>query len=88
MVKGLHGQSLPADVAQVVDHLERHCFASDGSLISKPLFNDLQLVSLSPHSDLYVFVKSPTTVAIWLLRSSFQNLYFFLPIFLNFPKIK
>ncbi|ESW18474.1 hypothetical protein PHAVU_006G044000 [Phaseolus vulgaris] len=43
MVKGLHGQSLPADVAQVVDHLERHCFASDGSLISKPLFNDLQL---------------------------------------------
>ncbi|XP_047180130.1 AUGMIN subunit 4 isoform X2 [Vigna umbellata] len=43
MVKGLHGQNLPADVAQVVDQLERHCFAPDGSLISKPLFNDLQL---------------------------------------------
>ncbi|KAL2322658.1 hypothetical protein Fmac_027037 [Flemingia macrophylla] len=43
MVKGLHGQNLPADVAQVVDQLERHCFALDGSLISKPLFNDLQL---------------------------------------------
>ncbi|XP_027930577.1 AUGMIN subunit 4 isoform X1 [Vigna unguiculata] len=52
MVKGLHGQNLPADVAQVVDQLERHCFAPDGSLISKPLFNDLQLVSFSPHSDL------------------------------------
>ncbi|WVY95380.1 hypothetical protein V8G54_034468 [Vigna mungo] len=74
MVKGLHGQNLPADVAQVVDQLERHCFAPDGSLISKPLFNDLQLVFLSPHSDLSVFVKCPTTVAIWLLRSSFQNL--------------
>ncbi|KAL2568687.1 hypothetical protein AAZV13_18G082900 [Glycine max] len=43
MVKGLHGQNLPADVAQVVDQLERHCFAPDGSLISRPLFNDLQL---------------------------------------------
>ncbi|TKY46890.1 HAUS augmin complex subunit 4 [Spatholobus suberectus] len=43
MVKGLHGQNLPADVAQVVDQLERHCFAPDGSLISKTLFNDLQL---------------------------------------------
>ncbi|KAK7287527.1 hypothetical protein RIF29_00808 [Crotalaria pallida] len=44
MVKGLHGQNLPADVAQVVDQLERYCMAPDGSLISKPLFNDLQLV--------------------------------------------
>nr|ACU20702.1 unknown [Glycine max] len=43
MVKGLHGQNLPAHVAQLVDQLERHCFAPDGSLISKPLFNDLQL---------------------------------------------
>ncbi|KAE9591029.1 putative HAUS augmin-like complex subunit 4 [Lupinus albus] len=43
MVKGLHAQNLPADVALVVDHLERHCMAPDGSLISKPLFNDLQL---------------------------------------------
>ncbi|XP_019440719.1 PREDICTED: AUGMIN subunit 4-like isoform X1 [Lupinus angustifolius] len=43
MVKGLHGQNLPADVAQAIDQLERHCMAPDGSLISKPLFNDLQL---------------------------------------------
>ncbi|XP_061339534.1 AUGMIN subunit 4 [Gastrolobium bilobum] len=43
MVKGLHGQNLPADVAQVVDQLERHCLAPDGSLISKPLYNDFQL---------------------------------------------
>ncbi|KAF7815831.1 AUGMIN subunit 4 [Senna tora] len=43
MVKGLHGQNLPADVTQVIDQLERHCLAPDGSLISKPLYNDLQL---------------------------------------------
>ncbi|KAK2415199.1 AUGMIN subunit [Trifolium repens] len=44
MVKGLHSQNLPSDVAQVVDQLEHHCLAPDGSFISKPLFNDLQLV--------------------------------------------
>ncbi|KAI4307991.1 hypothetical protein L6164_031112 [Bauhinia variegata] len=43
MVKGLHGQNLPPDVTQVIDQLERHCLAPDGSLISKPLYNDLQL---------------------------------------------
>ncbi|XP_028760332.1 AUGMIN subunit 4-like [Neltuma alba] len=43
MVKGLHGQNLPADVTQVIDQLERHCLAPDGSLISKPLYNDLQV---------------------------------------------
>ncbi|XP_054819908.1 AUGMIN subunit 4 [Prosopis cineraria] len=43
MVKGLHGQNLPADVSQVIDQLERHCLAPDGSLISKPLYNDLQV---------------------------------------------
>ncbi|XP_019440721.1 PREDICTED: AUGMIN subunit 4-like isoform X3 [Lupinus angustifolius] len=47
MVKGLHGQNLPADVAQAIDQLERHCMAPDGSLISKPLFNDLQLAIYS-----------------------------------------
>jgi HAUS augmin-like complex subunit 4 len=47
MVKGLHSQNLPSDVAQVVDQLEHHCLAPDGSFISKPLFNDLQLVLLS-----------------------------------------
>ncbi|KAK2361603.1 AUGMIN subunit [Trifolium repens] len=43
MVKGLHSQNLPSDVAEVVDQLEYHCLAPDGSFISKPLFNDLQL---------------------------------------------
>lgn len=46
MVKGLvlqGGQNLPADVAQVVDQLERHCLAPDGSFVPKPAFYDLQL---------------------------------------------
>ncbi|KAJ7960776.1 AUGMIN subunit 4 [Quillaja saponaria] len=43
MVKGLHGKNLPADASQVIDQLERHCLAPDGSLASKPLYNDLQL---------------------------------------------
>ncbi|KAJ8763660.1 hypothetical protein K2173_003132 [Erythroxylum novogranatense] len=41
MVKG--GQNLPADVVQLIDQLERHCLAADGSLISKSTFHDLQL---------------------------------------------
>ena len=47
MVKGGGGgggQNLPADVAQVIDQLERHCLAPDGSLVPKPAFFDLQLV--------------------------------------------
>ncbi|CAN0915638.1 AUGMIN subunit 4 [Linum grandiflorum] len=46
MVKGLQGggiQNLPPDVAQVIDQLERHCLASDGSLVSKSVYYDLQL---------------------------------------------
>ncbi|XP_050220442.1 AUGMIN subunit 4 [Mercurialis annua] len=44
MVKGLQGsQKLPADVIQVIDQLERHCLAPDGSLISKSAYHDLQL---------------------------------------------
>lgn len=41
MVKG--GQNLPADVTQVIDQLERHCLAPDGSLVSKSAYYDLQL---------------------------------------------
>ncbi|KAJ4833029.1 AUGMIN subunit 4 [Turnera subulata] len=40
MVKG--GQTLPADVSQVIDQLERHCLAPDGSLVSKSAYYDLQ----------------------------------------------
>lgn len=43
MVKGLQQQSLAADVTQLVDQLERHCLASDGSLVSKSAHYDLQL---------------------------------------------
>ncbi|KAJ0103103.1 hypothetical protein Patl1_04182 [Pistacia atlantica] len=45
MVKSLPGgdQNLPADVSQVIDLLERHCLAPDGSLVSKSTFYDLQL---------------------------------------------
>nr|XP_028955977.1 AUGMIN subunit 4-like isoform X2 [Malus domestica] len=47
MAKGLQqlqGQNLPPDVAHVVDQLERHCLAPDGSLGSKSAYYDLQLV--------------------------------------------
>lgn len=45
MVKGLQqGQNLPADLTQVIDQLERHCLAPDGSLVSKSAYYDLQLV--------------------------------------------
>ncbi|CAK9309612.1 unnamed protein product [Citrullus colocynthis] len=45
MVKSLQGggQNLPADVTQVIDQLERHCLAPNGSLVSKPAHYDLQL---------------------------------------------
>ncbi|XP_021905885.1 AUGMIN subunit 4 [Carica papaya] len=45
MVKGLQVgvQNLPADVSQVIDQLERHCLAPDGSLVSKSAYYDLQL---------------------------------------------
>ncbi|XP_013749055.1 AUGMIN subunit 4 [Brassica napus] len=45
MVKALQGaaQNLPADVNQLIDQLERHCFAPDGSLVTKSAYYDLQL---------------------------------------------
>ncbi|CAK9163941.1 unnamed protein product [Ilex paraguariensis] len=43
MAKGLGAQNLPADVTQVIDQLERHCLAPDGSLVSKSAYYDLQL---------------------------------------------
>ncbi|KAF5730546.1 hypothetical protein HS088_TW19G00137 [Tripterygium wilfordii] len=45
MVRGLQGggQNLPGDVLQVIDQLERHCLAPDGSLVSKSANYDLQL---------------------------------------------
>ncbi|XP_011095401.1 AUGMIN subunit 4 [Sesamum indicum] len=43
MAKIFAAQNLPADVSQVMDLLERHCLAPDGSLISKSTYYDLQL---------------------------------------------
>lgn len=43
MAKALQGQSLPADVVQLIEQLERHCLAPDGSLVSKSAHSDLQL---------------------------------------------
>ncbi|CAA3020018.1 AUGMIN subunit 4 [Olea europaea subsp. europaea] len=43
MAKLFATQNLPADVTQVIDQLERHCLAPDGSLISKSTYYDLQL---------------------------------------------
>lgn len=43
MGRGLGSQNLPADVTQLIDQLERHCLAPDGSLISKSAYYDLQL---------------------------------------------
>ena len=50
MVKGLQQQNLAADVIQLVEQLDRHCLASDGSLVSKSAFYDLQLVCFLPFS--------------------------------------
>ncbi|KAL5729045.1 AUGMIN subunit 4 [Ranunculus cassubicifolius] len=36
-------QNLPADVTQLIEQLDRHCLAPDGSLVSKSSFIDLQL---------------------------------------------
>lgn len=36
-------QNLPADVTQLIDQLDRHCLAPDGSLVSKSVYYDLNL---------------------------------------------
>ncbi|KAI3755872.1 hypothetical protein L1987_55681 [Smallanthus sonchifolius] len=43
MAKAAGGQNLPADVTQLIDQLDRHCLAPDGSLVTKSVYNDLQL---------------------------------------------
>ncbi|KAJ4976313.1 hypothetical protein NE237_001419 [Protea cynaroides] len=42
MVKGLQGQNLTADVSLLIEQLDRHCLAPDGSLLSKSAYDDLQ----------------------------------------------
>ncbi|KAJ0849683.1 hypothetical protein HanPSC8_Chr13g0571661 [Helianthus annuus] len=43
MAKSGSAQNLPADVTQLIDQLDRHCLAPDGSLVTKSVYNDLQL---------------------------------------------
>ncbi|CAN6451301.1 unnamed protein product [Victoria cruziana] len=43
MAKVSEGQSLPSDIAQLVEQLDRHCLAPDGSLVSRSAYYDLQL---------------------------------------------
>jgi HAUS augmin-like complex subunit 4 len=43
MAKRIGAQNLPSDVIQLIDQLERHCLAPDGSLVSKSAYYDLQL---------------------------------------------
>ena len=68
MVKGLHGQYLPTDVTQVIDQLERHGLAPDGSLISKPLYNDLQLVIFSNFTESVISQKNKKTGTLGLIK--------------------
>nr|GEU75531.1 augmin subunit 4 [Tanacetum cinerariifolium] len=37
------GKNLPTDVLQLIDQLDRHCLAPDGSLVTKSVYSDLQL---------------------------------------------
>lgn len=56
MVKSIQGEKkLPPDLSQVIDLLERHCLAPDGSLMSKSSFNDLQLVLYISHFSILLF---------------------------------
>ncbi|XP_074280662.1 AUGMIN subunit 4 isoform X2 [Silene latifolia] len=43
MGKGMQQQNVSADVTQVIEQLERHCLASDASLVSKSASFELQL---------------------------------------------
>ncbi|KAG9451633.1 hypothetical protein H6P81_011598 [Aristolochia fimbriata] len=42
MAKGNQTQNLSPDVVQLIEQLERHCLAPDGSMVSKSAYNDLQ----------------------------------------------
>ncbi|KAL9224313.1 hypothetical protein vseg_000360 [Gypsophila vaccaria] len=43
MGKGMQQQNVGGEVSQVIEQLERHCLASDGSFVSKSAHFDLQL---------------------------------------------
>ncbi|KAK8935402.1 hypothetical protein KSP39_PZI013215 [Platanthera zijinensis] len=43
MVRGAQSQNTPSDVTQLIEQLERHCLASDGSYVSKSSYSELHL---------------------------------------------
>lgn len=47
MAKIAQSQNLPADVMHLIEQLERHCLAPDGSYVSKSSFAELQRVIAS-----------------------------------------
>ncbi|KAL0295164.1 UNVERIFIED_CONTAM: AUGMIN subunit, partial [Sesamum radiatum] len=61
-------QNLPTDVSQVMDQLERHCLAPDGSLFSKSTYYDVHLVLtiLSTYKFLFIFVLQVSFVGVLL----------------------
>lgn len=61
MGRGLGAQNLAPDVTQLIDQLERHCLAPDGSFISKSTYYDLQMVTI-PVGYLHLFVFFYTIV--------------------------
>ena len=71
MAKGLQqqagGQNLPADVTALIDQLERHCLAPDGSLVSKCAYYDLQLVPQKQKKKKKKTLLS-FLLSVWLLR--------------------
>ncbi|XP_073063317.1 AUGMIN subunit 4 [Primulina eburnea] len=58
MARVFAAQNLPADVNQVMDQLERHCLAPDGSLISKSAYYDLQLAREEMYKERQRYLES------------------------------
>lgn len=68
MGRGLGAQNLAPDVTQLIDQLERHCLAPDGSFISKSTYYDLQMVTFPvTYIYLYFFIQLFVNVCILAL---------------------
>ncbi|VFQ81361.1 unnamed protein product [Cuscuta campestris] len=69
-------QNLPADVTQLIDQLERHCLAPDGSLLSKSTFHDLKLAreEMTKERQRYLEASAVYTEAIGMVEECQQAL--------------
>ncbi|PKU63618.1 hypothetical protein MA16_Dca026688 [Dendrobium catenatum] len=45
MARPWNAQNTPVDVSQLIEQLERHCLAPDGSYLSKSAYSELHLVT-------------------------------------------